>query len=414
MCIRDRWAIALALLLAFLWARFRPGPPVPTAGPVRYGIELDPGVEPTFTPIVHLSADGRHLFVTAMVNRREEILHRAFDRMQTRIIAGAGLGEQGTGNSRPFASPDGRWIAYAANGRLNKVPVEGGTPIDLAPADWAGGSWGRNGQLVYTKAYSTGLWIVSEAGGEARELTKPDTASGELGHWWPQILPDGDHIIFTAYRTPIERATIEVFSLKSGQRKVLMAGGVFGLYVSSGHLLYALGETIRAVPFNLDRLEVTGPAVAVVDSVAMNPSDGAAAFDVSETGTLAYLPVSSYNTDVEVVLVDRRGVETVALPTPNRYNHPRLSPEGGRIAVDIRAANSLGDVWVFQVGRAGGIRLTSEAGREWGAEWTPDGREVIYISERPFFDLYRRAADASRPAEPLLTDLDYRKQILWL
>jgi len=103
------------------------------------------------------------------------------------------------------------------------------------------------------------------------------------------------------------------------------------------------------------------------------------------------------------VLVDRRGAETPALPSPDRYNHPRLSPDGRRIAVDIRSANSLGDVWVFEVGRAGGIRLTSEAGRDWGAEWTPDGRELIYISERPFFDLYRRAADASRPAEPLLT-----------
>src|SRR5438132_261110 len=330
------------------------------------------------------------------------------DRWQTvaqfaEALAGAGQGEQGTGNSRPFVSPDGRWIASARQGKLRKVPVDGGPAIDLAVADWAGGSWGKNGRLVYTRAYNTGLWIVSEGGSDERMLTSPDTAHGELGHWWPQILPDGEHVVFTAYRTPIERATIEVVSIRSGLRSVLFTGGVFGFYVPTGHLLYAVGETIRAVPFDLRRLAVTGPALPVVDSVAMNPTDGAAAFDVSENGTLAYLPVSSYVTETEVVLVNRRGDASRALPGADRYNHPRLSPEGGRIAVDIRSANSLGDVWMFQVGRSGGTRVTAEGGRDFGAEWTPDGRELIYSSERPFFDLYRRAADASRPAEPLLT-----------
>ena len=397
-------ALAAVLLMAFAWVglRNRSSTP-PSAAPVRFSVELDPGVRPTFTPIVRLSPDGRQLFVSAMVGRREEVLRRPFDQMRMEVIAGAGQGEQGTGNSRPFISPDGRWVAYARQGKLRKVRVEGGPAIDLAVADWAGGSWGKNGRLVYTRAYNTGLWIVSEGGGDERMLTTPDTARGELGHWWPQILPDGDHVLFTAYRTPIERATIEVLSISSGKREVVFTGGVFGFYVPTGHLLYAVGETIRAVPFDLDRLAVTGAALPVVDSVAMNPTDGAAAFDVSENGTLAYLPVSSYITETELVLVDRRGNESRALPATDRYDHPRLSPEGGRIAVDIRSANSLGDIWVFQIGRSGGLRLTAEGGRDFGAEWTPDGRELIYSSEHPFFDLYRRAADASRPAEPLLT-----------
>jgi Tol biopolymer transport system component len=398
------WALSAVFLLALAWVGLRSGRrALPSTGPVRFSVELDSGLRPTFTPVVRLSADGQQLLFTANIGHREEVMHRPLNQMQMRVIEGAGQGEQGTGNSRPFVSPDGRWIAYAKQGKLKKVPVEGGPAIDLADADWAGGSWGRNGRLVYTRAYNTGLWIVSEGGGDARQLTAPDTANGELGHWWPQILPDGDHVLFTAYRTPIERATIEVLSIKTGKRHVLFTGGVFGFYVPTGHLLYAVGETIRAVPFDLSRLAVTGPALPVVDSVAMNPTDGAAAFDVSENGTLAYLPVSSYVTESDVVLVDRRGNEARALPAPDRYNHPRLSPEGGRIAVDIRSANSLGDVWVFQIGRSSGIRLSAEGGRDFGAEWTPDGRELIYSSERPFFDLYRRAADASRPAQPLLT-----------
>jgi len=398
------WALSATLLLALAWVGLGSRrAAAPSAGPIRFNVEMDMGVEPTFTPIVRLSADGRQLFVTAMVGRREEILRRPFDQTELEIIAGAGQGEQGTQNSRPFVSPDGRWIAYAKQGKLWKVPVEGGSAVELARADWAGGSWGRNGKLVYTLAYNTGLWIVSAGGGDAHILTEPDTAKGELGHWWPQILPDGDHVMFTAYRAPTERATIEVVSISTGVRHVVLTGGVFGFYVPAGYLLYAAGETIRAAPFDLRRFAVTAPAIPVVDSVAMNPTDGAAAFDVSDNGTLAYLPLNSYDTESEVVLVDRQGNATRALPTRARYNHPRLSPDGRRISVDIRSAASLGDVWMFEVGRSGGTRVTSEGGRDFGAEWTPDGRELVYSSERPFFDLYRRAADASRPAEPVLT-----------
>src|SRR4029077_19626841 len=312
-----------ALLVAVAWMglRSRPGA-LSSAVPVRFSIELDSGVQPPFTPIVRLSPDGRQLFVTAIVGRREEVLRRPFDQMGMKVIAGAGQGEQGTGNSRPFVSPDGQWIAYARQGKLRKVRVEGGPAIDLAVADWAGGSWGKNGRLVYTRAYNTGLWIVSEGGGDERMLTTPDTARGELGHWWPQILPDGDHVLFTAYRTPIDRATIEVLSISSGKRDVVHTGGVFGFYVPTGHLLYALGETIRAVPFDLDRLMATGAALPVVDSVAMNPTDGAAAFDVSENGTLAYLPVSSYVKETELVLVDRRGNASRAAPPGARHDYP--------------------------------------------------------------------------------------------
>jgi len=134
--------------------------------------------------------------------------------------------------------------------------------------------------------------------------------------------------------------------------------------VTTGHLLYGAGEAIWAVPFDLANLAVTGPAVPVVDSVAVNATDGAAAFDVSENGTLAYLPVSSYITESDLVLVDRQGNETRALPASDRYNHPRLSPDGRRIAVDIRSASSSGDVWVFPVGGSGGTRITAGGGRD--------------------------------------------------
>src|SRR5262245_5487718 len=397
------WMLAATLALALGWMAVLKSRPVVPTQTVRFDVEFEPGMTPSFTPIVRLSPDGQQLFASAMVNRREEVVRHSFDQIGMAVVKGAGQGEQGTGNSRPFVSPDGRWVAYARQKTLWKVPIEGGPAIKLAAADWAGGSWGRNGKIVYTQAYNTGLWIVSEGGGDARMLTKPDSAKGELGHWWPQILPDGDHVLFTAYRIPIERATLEVLSIKSGERTVVLTGGAYGFYVPTGHLLYAVGETIRAVPFDLDRFVVSGAPRSVVDDVAMNLTDGAAAFDVSETGTLAYLPVDSYVTETNVVLVDRKGNESLALLRKDRYNNPRLSPDGSRVSVDIGSADSMGDVWVFERGRSVGTRITAEEGREFGAEWTPDGRELIFSSERPFFDLYRRAADATHAAEPLLT-----------
>ena len=176
------WVVAATLAVALGWVGFRNARhEVRAEGPVRFGVEFDAGVKPSFTPIVRMSADGRQLFVSAMVNRREEVLRRTLDRLGMEVIKGAGQGDQGTGNSRPFVSPDGRWVAYAKQKKLWKVPVEGGPAIELAVADWAGGSWGRNGKLVYTQAYNTGLWIVSEGGGDERMLTKPDTTRSRAG-----------------------------------------------------------------------------------------------------------------------------------------------------------------------------------------------------------------------------------------
>src|SRR5438876_6185999 len=122
------WAGSAALLLALGWAGLWRGHGTPSsAGPMRFSVELEPGVQPSFTPIVRLSPDGRQLFVTAMVDRREEVLRRRFDELRMEVIAGAGQGDQGTGNSRPFVSPDGQWIAYAKQGKATEGPRGGRT-----------------------------------------------------------------------------------------------------------------------------------------------------------------------------------------------------------------------------------------------------------------------------------------------
>ncbi|MDX2120810.1 MAG: protein kinase [Gemmatimonadota bacterium] len=387
------WVLVALLAATALWLAGRGGPADP---PMRFPVDLDSAQGVPSTAPVLLTPDGRTIIVHAVVGRRNVLLARPLDRIDATVIPGS------EGANRAFLSPDGRWVGFSAGGKLLKLPIEGGTPVALADAGWGGGTWAPDGTIIFTKSYQTGLWQVGAAGGDARELTTPDSSTGELAHWWPQLLPDGRHLVFTAYRVPLDRATIELLDLKTMARRVLVQGGVMGRYVASGHLVFARDRSLLAVPFDLGRREVTGPSVVVVDDVAMNYSDGFAAYDVSSGGTLVTMPSQVAGTRFQVVEVSRRGVERVLLGTPDLYQNPRFSPDGARLSLDLSPPRGATDVWVVDPTRGGRTRVTAEPSSDFGALWTPDGRDLIYMSERPLFELYRRSADGSRASEQLV------------
>jgi serine/threonine-protein kinase len=389
--------LALAVLgIAGLLVRGRPNAR-PAGAPVRFSIQL-PATDrlQVGNPLPAFSPDGRRLAIPVTVSGKEMIVLRDLGRAEAAPVRGT---DEGT---LPFFSPDGVWIGFTAEGKLKKVRVEGGSPIALAEASWGGGSWAPDGTIVYTQSYKSGLWRVSAGGGTAQRLTTPDSAGGELAHWWPQILPDGRHVLFTNFSTPIERAKIELLDLRTGERKVLVRGGVFGRYLTTGQLVYASGESMLAVPFDLRRLAVTGPAIPVLGDIAVLPSNGLAAFSVSERGDLAYVPVSAVNGETRPVWVARDGTERPLLTRPGQYSEPALSPDGRRIALTITGSGGNRDVWVYEPARDLLTRITSGEAAEFGALWTSDGRRLIYSSERPVFDLFSRAADAGTPEAPVL------------
>ena len=391
------WVLAAALGIAVAVQRLRPPVSPIGAGPFHIAVTLPPGRTPAHVPSILLSPDGTRLFFNVWSAGQRVLYSQRLGELDATPVAGT------EGAQRAFLSPDGRWIAFNRGEKLVKVAVSGGTPIALTNDAWGGGSWGTDGRIVFTPSYQEGLWEVSDAGGTATRLTQPDTTKNELGHWWPQVLPDGDHIIFTAYRETAEATTIEVFSRKTKQRTVLLTDGLSARYVSSGHLLFARDESLFAVPFDLATLKVTGGAVPVVDDVAIANGDGYASYDVAPNGTLAYLPASSYRADLDVVLVDRRGFARPALPDPARYDNPRLSPDGTRIAVDIAPKGGAPDVWVFPIGGRG-TRITDGPSKDWMPNWTPDGRELLYIHESPYYNPWLRVADASQPGRQLIGD----------
>ncbi len=391
------WALFAVAAAALAVVASRRSGLEPDQAPVRFSIDLDSTSRINSTdPAPILSSDGRRILVQGVRNNRRVVLVRDLARNEVVPVSGTDDG------FHAFFSPDGGWIGFVSDGKLRKVQAEGGSPIALAPSFWGGGSWGRDGTIVYSESYNGGLWRVNAGGGEPTRLTTPDSAAGELAHWWPNLLPDGRHLIFTNFSTPIERAKIELLDLRTGARTVLVRGGVGGVYVTSGHLIYGAGNALLAVPFDLEHLRITGEAVPVVTDVALQPSNGEAAFSVSRSGVLAYVRASVLNAPTVVEWVARDGRAQPLLTQPGRYASPALSPDRRRVALTVTATDGNRDVWAYEPARDILTRITSSDAADFNPLWTRDGRRLIYSSERPIFDLFTRAAGAGTPESALV------------
>jgi serine/threonine-protein kinase len=395
---RLAWSVAALAGVVAVAAMLWPRPPATVAAPVLSAtLELPADVSIDY-PKLAFSPDGTRLFVSVRRDGVRQLFERRLDEFGGRIIPGT------VGAHMHFSSRDGQWVAYRAGwaGGFYKVPVAGGPPVMIDDgASWADGDWAEDGTLYYTRNYMSGIWRVRSDGGAPESVTTPDSTTHELGHWSPRLLPGEQHVLYTAFRTPIDSARIEVFNLNTGDRSVVLRGGVFAQHVE-GYLLYTRNEVLFAAPFDLDGLTVTGESRPVVDDVAMKPVEGMAAYAVSSNGDLAYISAAHFSAPSDLVWVDRSGRETLAVPQPGRYEEPALSPDGRRIAVTMTLKGEGGDVWVLDPVRGVRTRLTSGGGVDFGAVWTPDGRSVAFNSEQPVFDLFLRSADASGSARELL------------
>ena len=399
-------AVGAAVAVTVTWLVTRPAAPQP----VRFSI-VSPSTQPLsihgFQRDIAITPDGRHIVYRVGPNGTVEaqLAVRSLDQLDARLLTGI------NSNRSPFISPDGRWIGYfegAPGGELKKVSILGGPPITLCkftnnPRE---ASWGLDDTIIFaTGDPSTGLLSVAAGGGDPKVLTKPDTARGEADHILPFILPGGRAVLFTitAQGQPIDNAQIAVLDLKTGQKKTLIRGGSDARYVDTGHLVYAAAGTLRAVRFDLGRLEVTSDPVPVVEKVTMSGTTGTANFVLAQNGTLAYVPGGiGGGLARSLTWVNRQGKEE-PIKTPVRgYTLLRLSPDGGRVALDIRDQDN--DVWVWDLKRETLSRLTFDPAADTNPVWTPDSRRIIFGSARGgVFNLYGQAADNTGTIERLTT-----------
>ncbi len=301
----------------------------------------------------------------------------------------------------PFFSPDGESLAFFTTERqLKKVSLIGGTPITICEASSgaSNGSWAED-TIVFSSAGS--LYRVSAAGGTPETLSAPDTEKGEIGYRNPEILPGGQALLFTIF-TPAG-SQIALLSLETGEQKVLLAGRQ-AHYAPTGHLVYALSDTgtLMAAPFDLATLEVTGDSVPLLQEIRQ-VTPGQVDYSFSTNGTLVYVPGGeSEGGPSRLVGVTREGaVEPMRAP-PHQYRAPRLSSDGGRVAVTI--TNPSTDIWVYYIARNTLTRLTFE-GINQQPQWTPDGKRVTWRSERErvLGNLFWKLADGTGAVERLTT-----------
>jgi hypothetical protein len=240
-------------------------------------------------------------------------------------------------------------------------------------------------------------------------VTTPDSKKGEFTHLFPDILPGGKAVLFAAGATAgnlANNAQIVVSSLQTGERRDLIAG-TSPRYAVTGHLVYAQGTTLVAVPFDPQRLPLTGPPVPVLEGVLQSPWSGAAHYAFSSTGTLVYVPGGLQGAQRRLVWVDRKGVEQV-LPAPVRsYRTPRISPDGRRVAVT--SSESGDNIWLYDLARETLTRLTFEGRLNTTPTWAPDGRRIVFSSAWTGggWNVFWQPADGSGDAEQLTEFGDY-------
>jgi Tol biopolymer transport system component len=377
------WAISLlAILIAMFALYFRKAPTESAFAGVRQFTLAQPPEGPldlTFGGSVLLSPDGTHLVSSVRVGGKRQLFDRALSSAVAQPLDGTEAA------SDPFFSPDGKWLGFFANGMLKKVSVSGGAAEVVCKAvNPRGGVWTNDDFIVFAPDTDSPLQRVRAAGGPVESISSLNSTR-ERSHRWPDVLPGGKAILFSvAYEigNPLDDASIAVLDLSTGKHKTLIKGGAFPRYAPTGHLIYARRGALVAVPFDVDRLEVTGAPATVLEDVMTTVVNGRAQFSFSSKGDFAYIQErSNNNAEVGQVLewVDRRGGAEALISVRHEYSGPRLSPDGRTLFVEI--ADPAAAIWVYDIGRGTLSRLT-QVGVSYGPIPSPDGRRIAYQATR--------------------------------
>ena len=297
-------------------------------------------------------------------------------------------------------SPDGRSLAFFDINRrtLRRVSVDGGRVETIGETgNIRGVSWGPDGTIFFsTLSSDDGLWRIQASGGEPEPVTTPDPIRDERNHIWPDILPGGEAVLFTVLTT--EDSVIESLSLETGIRNVLIRGGSRPRYVPTGHLVYSVGDTLRAIPFAVGRLETIGDPILVNENLWVGDFE-ASNFDVSENGSLLYVS-SDAVPQVQLGWVDREG--RFLDPVLNRLSHSPLLSLDGKLIAFVRAEGGEGNYWIREIETEREWRLTDDGNNTFAA-WTPNSATLTFGSDRAGnFEIYSRPVDLSAESERLL------------
>ena len=296
---------------------------------------------------------------------------------------------------------------------MKKVPVSGGAALTLAiVALPRGASWGSQGIIAFAPTTDGALQQVPEAGGTPQLLTRLEKRDNS--HRWPEFLPGGKAILFAASATTSNwaNAQVAVQSLGTGERRDLIQGGTNPRYAASGHLVYAQGGSLMAVPLDPQRFAVTGPSVPVVERVLQSTVSGVAQYNFSSTGSLVYIPGRVESAQSRLVWVGRNGAAQPLAAPVRAYRGPRLSPDGSRVSVAIVEQES--QTWLYDLSRETLTRLTFEGSANYNPIWTPDSKRIAFTSNKEgVANIFWQLADGSGGLERLATSEYNQAPMSW-
>ena len=399
------WGIALGASLLALVGWLAPGDHASDADVMRFAMTLPEGhqLPHSVLPGMTLSPDGTRLvyYGRETVDDPAVLLVRRMDRIDPVKLNGT------EGATTPVFSPDGRWVAFEQDGQVRKVSIDGGPVITLCDAPRIRGMhWGPGGIIALAPDRSSAIFTVSENGGTLTAITtlEADSASlSEPSQRWPHILPDGRHVLFTD--TPnnsfYNAAEIRAVPIDGGDSKIIVQGS-YPVYLQPGYLLFTRGPTLFAAPFDLGRVEMTGPAIPVIEGVRESPFFGLAHFAVSANGMLIYSGGGVGDLDSQLVWVTRTGERADRPPIDSNGIRAgyRVSPDGQRIVGGD--GQIIGDIWVGDIERGTRVRFTMGAEHDLSPVWSPDGQWIAFASFRDKgINIYRQRADGTGDDEPL-------------
>ena len=348
-------------------------------------------------PALALSSDGTHLVYVARQGGVQQLYLRAMDSLESKPIPGT------EDAINPFFSPDGQWLGFFAGGKLKKVSMSGGAALTLGyVATPLGASWSSLGMILFSPSANSVLFQVPDVGGTPQRLTHFEKA--DTSHRWPEFLPGGRAVLFAAGPTAatFTDGQVAVQSIETGQRRNLIQGGMDPRYLPPGHLVYAQGGSLMAMPFDPQRLAAMGAAVPVVDGVLQSLSTGAAQYSVSEAGSLVYVAGGLESAQSRLVWVNRNGAEKPLAAPAHAYSAPRISPDGRRVAVGIVEQET--QTWMYDLSRNALTRLTFDGNYNFLPVWTPDGKRIAFISNKGGpLNIFWQLADGSGGLERLTT-----------
>jgi serine/threonine-protein kinase len=407
---------AIVVVTVLIWLVTRAAPPTSVV-PSRFAIE-----PPITQPLnmssndrdLALSPDGRYLVYRGggSGTSGSPLFVRALDQLDARLLyAGGAYG--------PFFSPDGRWVGFFEASELKRVSIMGGPAVTICRVNGSllGASWADNDTVIFaTDDARTGLWRVNANGGEPTAITTPELSARRVDRF-PSVLPGGRAALVTlASAGRAENSEVAMVDLRTGERKTLVRGGTQAEYFrtdpgrQTGALVYAMAGSLRAVPFDLTRLEPLGDPVAIEEHL-LTKASGAVNYAVSQTGTLVYVPAGTGGIDANrsLVWVDRKGGEQpINAPVRAYGSSARVSPDGTRVALLINEGQDY-NLWIWDLAHETLRRVTfatvgRSSTRNIGPVWTPDSRRILFSSDREgVLNLYSQAADGTGVVDRITT-----------